>query len=140
MLATAFGSSIAIIELSNSKDEVFTVLKVFGEHGDRDGTREIRGKSSSTKSHGVNGHAANGDVEMSGAGSDSDDDDEMDEETTVRGSSRKGGDKPATVACLAVSADGKWLASADLERKVCVFDLSTLKVSSQFPAPSTCVY
>ena len=46
--------------------------------------------------------------------------------TSANGGPR--GDKPATVACLAVSSDTKWLASVDVERKVCVFDLELLKV------------
>lgn len=55
--------------------------------------------------------------------------DEEDEDMESNGGGRaRNGNKPATVACVAVSGDGKWLASADVERKVCVFDLEALKV------------
>ena len=118
ILATSFGSSIAIIDLPPGREEEFDVVKVFSDHADREGTREIRGKGGK-----INGEAGltNGDVSMNGA----DSDEEQDSGPTEF--SRAGG-KPAAVTCLAISNNGKWLSSADLERKVCVFDLENLKV------------
>ncbi|KAK4701683.1 U3 small nucleolar RNA-associated protein 4, partial [Phenoliferia sp. Uapishka_3] len=115
ILATSFGSSLAVINLPAGKDEVFEVVKVFGDHAERgEGSREIRGRPMNGESNGVNG--------TNGAEHESEDE-EMD---GVREGSSKI-EKPATVACVAVSSDGKWLASVDLERKVCVFDLETLQ-------------
>ena len=129
ILATSFGSSIAVVELPGGKDEDFEVVKVFGEHGARDGGRELRGKVANGK---VNG---DGDIKMNGINgngkhhdSESEDEDDSDGESEV-GASSSNNSKPASVTCLAVSGDGRWLASADLERKVCVFDLEALKVS-----------
>lgn len=133
ILATSFGSSIAVVELPTGRDEAFEVVKVFGEHGERDGGRELRGKLANGK---VNGDS-DGDVQMNGVNgngkhheSDSEEDDSDNESAADASGSNT--NKPATVTCLSVSGDGKWLASADLARKVCVFDLEELKVS---PAP-----
>lgn len=127
ILATSFGSSIAVVELPTGKDEDFEVVKVFGEHGARDGGRELRGKVVNGKA--VNGET-NGDVTMNGTHeSDSEEDEDDSDDESFAGASASMQNRPATVTCLAVSSDGKWLSSADLERKVCVFDLEELKVS-----------
>lgn len=65
--------------------------------------------------------------------SDADSDSDSDSGTAPRA---QVGDKPATVACLAISADGAWLASADVERKVCVFSLASLSHHSTLPTPA----
>lgn len=121
ILATSFGSSIAVVDLPASKEEVFTVVRVFAEHGDREAGREIRGKS-------VAKTTGDADVEMNGVEHEDSSDEEDEEMESNAGGRARNGDKPATVACMAVSADGKWFASADVERKVCVFDLEALKV------------
>ena len=99
-------------------------MKVFSDHADREGAREIRGKGGK-----VNGDVVhtNGDVSMNGA------DSEEEDEATGPSEFSRAGAKPAAVTCLAVSNNGKWLGSADLERKVCVFDLENLKVSTGPP-------
>lgn len=117
-----------MVDLPTNRDEVFQVVRVFSDHAERDGTREIRGLA--TRANGkANG---DGDVAMNGVNGNGvhheTDSDGEDEEMDGGAASGTRGDKPATVACLAVSTDGKWLASADLERKVCVFDLEHLKV------------
>lgn len=115
ILGTSFGGTIAVVELPiggrGAEEEGFQVVGVFSEHSRSEGGREIRGK---------HGKDANGDVEMDG-------EDDEEEETPSTGYGTRA-DKPATVVCLAVSGDGKWLASADLERKVCIFDLEKLSV------------
>lgn len=133
ILSTSFGSYIAVVELPNGKDDEFDVVKVFGQHGERDGVRELRGKVASRQANG------NGDVSMNGVngvngvhhGSDSasESDESEEEQPTIVSPSTK----PALVAALTVSTDGQWLASADLERKVCVFDLTALRVSCAYP-------
>ncbi|KAI5476988.1 U3 small nucleolar RNA-associated protein 4 [Pseudohyphozyma bogoriensis] len=129
VLATAFGSYVAVIGLPKSGGEDFDVKAVWGDHAVRSSKgRETRGRGGKAngKTNGVNGVAHDE--------SDEEESDE-DEEMEVDGEAVKG-DKPATVACLSVSQDGKWLASADLERKVCVFDLEGLKHFTTLPTPS----
>ncbi|SCV75017.1 BQ2448_8046 [Microbotryum intermedium] len=124
VLASSFGSSIAVVELSMDREKSFYVSKVFGQHNEHRGDREIRAVPNGV--NGVNGAAHS----ESGSDSDSDDDDEE------RSSRASTSDRPATVVCLAISPDGKWLASADLERKVCVFDLENLKHHTTLPTPT----
>ena len=76
----------------------------------------------------ING--TNGDVEMNGGASDESDSDE-DENVSVGSTSKNS----TSIVALNVSADGKWLATADLERRVEVYDLSSQKVSRD-PVPS----
>lgn len=66
---------------------------------------------------------------MNENGAEDSDDEDVEMEDAPRTSSLQSGEKPATIVALAVSSDGHWLASADLERKVCVFDLASLSVS-----------
>lgn len=99
------------------------MLSVFDQHSTRGNGREIRG-SKRAEQNGA-------DVSMNGGASDSEDEEQEEADVEMRngnfGSSAIG-DKPATVVTLGISPDGKWLASADMERKVCVFDLDSLKV------------
>lgn len=124
-----------MIELPAGREEDFEVVKVFGQHRERDGGRELRGKVANGKANGD----VDGDVKMNGVNgngkhheSDSEDEDDSDDDDSESeiGATASNTNKPASVTCLAVSGDGKWLASADLERKVCVFDLEELKVRS----------
>ena len=130
IVATSFGSTIAVVHLSRDGD--FVVSAVFTQHSTRtEGDREIvNGKLA------ANGHHANGDVDGDVV-MDSDSESTRSEDESEDESPRaKVGDKPATIACLAVSNDGKWLASADVERKVCVFSLETLTHHSTLPTPA----
>jgi len=80
-------------------------------------------KSYAEKNKAVNG--TNGDVEMNGAGSDGADSEEEDARVSVGSTSKNS----TSIVALSVSADGKWLATADLERRVEVYDLVNQKVS-----------
>ena len=108
--------------MPNGREEEFNVVKVFTDHGTRGGPREIRGKAFKVNG---NGKQTNGDISMNG----NDDSDSESEDSMELESPPQVGDKPATVVALAISSDGKWLGSADLERKVCVFNLESLSVS-----------
>lgn len=125
ILATSFGGTIAIVEMSSESsaktEDTFRVVKVFGEHAAKHkGERETRGRNGKT-----NG-TSNGDVEMNGVHSDSEDDEDAEEGVAKEAQANT---STTTIACLSISSDGKWLASADLERRVCVFDLESLKVN-----------
>ncbi|KAM0748661.1 WD40 repeat-like protein [Meredithblackwellia eburnea MCA 4105] len=145
VLSTSFSGVIAIIELPTGKEEVFVVDSVFGEHGRHaQGEREIRGVAVRTGANGKLNGVANG---VNGHSHDDDDDDDDDEDDEDEDEEMEDGsvdatpafgvlDKPATVVLLAISSDGKWLASADLERKVCVFDLERKKLLTTLPTPS----
>lgn len=74
----------------------------------------------------ING--TNGDVEMNGGASDESDSDE-DENVSVGSTSKNS----TSIVALCVSQDGKWLATADLERRVEVYDLSSRKVRAAPP-------
>ncbi|KDE02845.1 hypothetical protein, variant [Microbotryum lychnidis-dioicae p1A1 Lamole] len=126
VLASSFGSSIAIVELPMDREKSFYVSKVFGQHNEHRGGREIRAMPNGV--NGING-ASHSD---SGSDSDSDSADGAEERSSRANSS----DRPAMVVCLSISQDGKWLASADLERKVCVFDLENLKHHTTLPTPT----
>lgn len=116
------------------------MLAVFDQHSSRGNGREIRGSKRAEQ----NG----GDVSMNGDAPDSENEEDDDEASDVEMSngnfgSSVMGDKPATVVTLGISPDSKWLASADMERKVCVFDLDSLKVlflSFSFAASTSYLY
>ncbi|GAA5929919.1 hypothetical protein JCM1841_001258 [Sporobolomyces salmonicolor] len=130
ILSTAFGSSIAVIQLPATKIDEFEVVAVFGE-----GSRAASSKKSIANGF-TNGKAKDAeDVEMNGAEeSDSDSDDSGSDSEDERPAVAARG-KPVSVACLAVSADGKWLASADLDRNVVVYDLGSLQPHVTLPTP-----
>lgn len=122
MLATTFGGSIAVVKLGRDEVEVEKVWKS-GEvgHGRIEGGRELRGKV-----NGINGNSLNHDKDEESA-DEEEEDSSMDVDEDITSES----DREAlltTVVALAVTADGQYLASADLGRRVSVFDLSTLKV------------
>ncbi|GAA5858707.1 hypothetical protein JCM1840_006524 [Sporobolomyces johnsonii] len=129
ILSTTFGSSIAVVQLPSTKIDEFEVVAVFGE-GSRTASAKKNGANGFT-----NGKAKDGeDVEMNGAEqSDSESDSGSDGEDERPAVAARG--KPVSVACLAVSADGKWLASADLDRNVVVYDLASLQPHVALPTP-----
>lgn len=129
VVATSFGSFIAIIQLPTSRDDDFDVLKVFSQHSERESGRELRGKLA-TKGH--NGDATMNGVKGNGVHHDSDSESNMNDESEEEEQPEiiSSASKPALVASMVISTDGRWLASADVERKTCVFDLETLKVSA----------
>jgi U3 small nucleolar RNA-associated protein 4 len=119
------------VQLPAGREDEFAVVKVFGQHGERESGRELRGKLAVKSVNGdvtMNGVNGNGGAHHgSGSDSDSDSDGESEEEQPEIISTAS---KPALVTTMAVSGDGQWLASADLERKICIFDLDALKVSA----------
>lgn len=118
VLSTAFGTSVAVVQLPQDSEGDVQVLAVFGEGA----------KSYAAKNKAVNG--TNGDVEMNGAGSDESD---IEEDASVSvGSTPK---NSTSIVALSVSADGKWLATADLERRVEVYDLINQKHLLTLPTP-----
>jgi hypothetical protein len=126
VLATSLGSSIAIVNLPESKEEVFKVVKVFGtlerKNGKGRSGREIRGRSGKASS--------SDDVVMNGVDDENEDEeDDDDEEMGTSSLERSSSDiHTSTVTCLSISSDGHWLASADLERRVSVYDLKSYRV------------
>lgn len=120
-LSSAFGASVAVVELTEGVDEEFEVVAVFGE-----GEKEFEQKQKKLRgSNGVNGNG--GDVEMNGdASNDDSDDDESVGAPKSHTSTRSG---TSSIVALSTSQDGKWLATAALDRTVEIYDLSTRKVS-----------
>ncbi|GAA5969317.1 hypothetical protein JCM3765_001882 [Sporobolomyces pararoseus] len=116
-LTSAFGSSVTVLELGQDEDETFKVLKVFGQEGERE----------KKKKESLNG---NGDVEMSNGNDseDSQDDEEEEEEGTNKVQKN-------TIVALTSSQDGKWLATADLNRSVEIYNLETNKHYLTLPTP-----
>lgn len=100
-------------------------MSLFGQHGVRGSSSTSASTTANNSGREIKGLGKKGeDVEMNDL---SDSDQEADVE--MLNPKMKVGDKPATIVTLGLSEDGKWLASADLERKVCLFDLVLLKVS-----------
>lgn len=114
LLSTSFGSNIVVVDLENELS--MEVLRTGG--GMKKGGREMKGLKVNGKVNG-NGKAHEESEESDDEEEDEDEDDgEMEEVESKR----------ATVVTSGVSSDGKWFAVADLERRVEVFDLSTLSV------------
>lgn len=87
--------------------------------------KEIGMDEEKEKKNNVNGNG--GDLEMNQTDSDSEDEDE---ETIKVGG--KGGN---TIVVLTSSEDGKWLATADLDRTVEIYNLETMKHYLTLPTP-----
>ncbi|BGP25884.1 U3 small nucleolar RNA-associated protein 4 [Rhodotorula toruloides] len=122
VLSSAFGSAVAVVELPQGKDEEFEVVSVFGEGG---------GSAGKTKANGLpNGSAkADEDVVMNGA-SDTDDSD-TEKEDSAAPTKRV----PSAIVCVAVSGDNKFLATAESDRTVRIFDLTAQKLYTTLPTP-----
>ncbi|GAA5832351.1 hypothetical protein JCM11251_006420 [Rhodosporidiobolus azoricus] len=120
-LSTAFGSTLVVVQLPEGKEDECEVVAVLGE-----------GAPKAKKAvNGING----GDVEMNGvsSGSEEDSDDEDGEAAASAGPAAPR--VPSSVVCLAVSSDGKYLATAETSRKVVVYDLEASKVHTTLPTP-----
>ncbi|GAA6060685.1 hypothetical protein JCM10212_005067 [Sporobolomyces blumeae] len=132
ILSTAFGTTVAVVTLPQqaSQPEEFDVVAVFAE-----------GKSLLKAKKLANGHGlsnGDGDVEMNGGsssneGSDSESDEDEDDERFA--ASRF--NSPTSIVGIAISDDGRWLAAADLERNVEVYDLEHGKPYVRLPTPPT---
>ncbi|GAA5983875.1 hypothetical protein JCM11641_006404 [Rhodosporidiobolus odoratus] len=125
IISATFGNTIAVVQLPAGKDDDCEVAAVLGEGAPKP----------KKAANGVNGvHANGGDVEMNGASSgDEESSDEEDDAAPASAASNKR--VPSTVACLAVSSDGKYLAAAETARKVVVYDLEASKTHTTLPTP-----
>ncbi|KAM0786467.1 hypothetical protein ACM66B_001929 [Microbotryomycetes sp. NB124-2] len=131
--AMSLSSAVAVVSLPQSKETDVSIVKVFDQHATSDGSREVAGKlahggvNGTAKTNGVNGKARTSD-----ATSNSESDSESDAEAA---SAPLRDEHAATIVCAATSTDGRWLATADGLRKVCVFDLRLLRVHAVLPTP-----
>ncbi|KAK4047371.1 U3 small nucleolar RNA-associated protein [Microbotryomycetes sp. JL201] len=131
--AMSLSSAVAIVSLPESKDGDVSVVKVFDQHATSDGSREVAGKlahggvNGAVRANGVNGKSRTNDSSDSDSVSDSD-------VAESRPASSQN-EQTATVVSIATSSDGRWLATADSLRKVCVFDLRLLRVHAVLPTP-----
>ncbi|GAA6025888.1 hypothetical protein JCM10207_008829, partial [Rhodosporidiobolus poonsookiae] len=121
--SSAFGAIVAVVQLPETREDECEVVAVLGEGAPK----------AQPHANGVNGASMDGeDVEMNGGG-DSDSDDSDSEAAPSPSSSNKR--VPSTIVCLALSTDGKLLATAETDRKVAVYDLEAAKLVSTLPTP-----
>ena len=127
VVASAFGSSMVVVQLPVGRSEDFEVVAAFGHGASR----------SSLRSNGLNGsgHASNGDVSMNGADSASDEDDSSSSDEDAAPSSGSARRVQAAVACLAVSNDGHFVATALTDRNVHIYDVRTSSLYATLPTP-----
>ena len=122
IMATAVGSRVVVLALPESSDGAASVLRIFNQH--RLGSRQASGRTVAGRKQ-VNGKLANGtDHSESEEESESDADEPVTETSEV----------VSTIACLASSADGQWLVTADLARRMHVFNLDSLQHHSGLPS------
>lgn len=162
VLGLAMSGQVVVLELDGSREargggEV-RVAQVFKRDDITVGGRVIVGKKEmgangggkkAGKGKGKGKGAVNGDVDvdmdanndntaLAARGEDEEDEDDGHEdeesgtEDMAEGKVPMVGPKQGWVACMAVSADGQWLAVSDLLGKVSVFNLDTLRVSVSF--------
>ncbi|BGP41474.1 U3 small nucleolar RNA-associated protein [Rhodotorula kratochvilovae] len=121
VLSTAFGATVAVVQLSQGKEEEFEVFGVFGD-----------GASSKGKPNGLaNGKSAGENVVMNGVDHSDSDSSDAEDDTPSTPTKRV----PSTVVCLAVSSDGEFVAAAESDRTVKVYSLSTLSLHAALPTP-----
>lgn len=127
VIAAAFGSSMVVVQLPAGRSEDFEVVAAFGHGASR----------SSLRSNGLNGsgRASNGDVSMNGADSASDEDDSSSSDEDSAPSSGSARRIQAAVACLAVSNDGHFVATALTDRNVHIYDVQTSSLYATLPTP-----
>ncbi|GAA5933116.1 hypothetical protein JCM3775_005316 [Rhodotorula graminis] len=123
VLSTAFGATVAVVQLSQGKEEEFEVVALFGD-----------GASPGGRAQGLaNGASNGGDVEMNGAGySDSDGSTDEDAASSASSTAKR---VPSTVVCLAVSGDGDFVAAAESDRTVKVYSLVSSSPHASLPSP-----
>ncbi|BGP17760.1 hypothetical protein JCM10213_005342 [Rhodosporidiobolus nylandii] len=120
VIASAFSDVVAVVQLPEGKEDVCEVVAVLGE-----GVPRPKAKKAA--------NGVGGDVEMNGA--DSSADESSDEEDSPAPSVAQTKRVPSTVACLSVSADGKYLATASTDRRVAVYDVEASKLHTTLPTP-----
>lgn len=120
VLATAFGSTVVIVELPPTKDASCTVKATF------DARSKVPIKHLPSMR---NGRVPDND---SDSDSDSDTDDEMVDAVDVDEA-----EEATSVTCMTVSSDSKWLALATLRRKVVIYDLARLALHAVLPRTRT---
>lgn len=122
VLSTAFGATIAVVQLPLGVDEEFEVVGLFGE-----------GVSVKGRRNGLAAGARNGeDVEMDGPGHS--DTDGSDDDEVASSASSPAKRVPSTVVCLAVSADGEFVAAAESDRSVKVYSLASPSRHTTLPS------
>ncbi|GAA5855861.1 hypothetical protein JCM9279_003344 [Rhodotorula babjevae] len=122
VLSTAFGATVAVIQLAHGVEEAFEVVGLFGEGG------SARGRPS-----GPNGASTGEDVEMNGDDPSASDDDDDDDDAPSASSAAKR--VPSTIVCLAVSTDGEFIAAAESDRSVKVYSLASSSRHATLPSP-----
>ncbi|GAA5998447.1 small subunit rRNA maturation protein UTP4 [Rhodotorula paludigena] len=123
VLSTAFDAATAVVQLPPGKEEEFELVAVFDEG--------VRSRLNGV----VNGKAeADGeDVEMNGGShSDTDSDSSDDDDAPSSGPTKR---TPPSVVCLAVSSDGRFVATAESDRAVKVYDVASHKLHATLPTP-----
>lgn len=127
VVASAFGSSTVVVQLPTARSEAFEVVAAFGDGASRPAHR---GK-------GLNGSGPtdDGDVNMNGADSVSSDEDDSssDDDSTLPSQSARR--IQASIACLAVSTDGRFVATAHTDRNVHIYDVRTSALHASLPTP-----
>ncbi|GAA5909379.1 hypothetical protein JCM8208_005722 [Rhodotorula glutinis] len=123
VLSTAFGATVVAVQLSQGREEEFEVVGLFGE-----------GVSLKGRANGLGNGATNGDdVEMNGA--ERSDSGDSDDEEAASSSSSSAKRVPSTIVCLALSADGEFIAAAESDRTVKVYSLATSSLHATLPSP-----
>ncbi|GAA5864670.1 hypothetical protein JCM8547_008266 [Rhodosporidiobolus lusitaniae] len=123
VLSSAFGTTIAVVQLPEAKEDECEVVAVLGE-----GASKVK-----KVPNGLNG---DGDVEMNGGAASSEESDEEDEEESSSPAQASSAKRvPSSIVCLAVSTDGKYLATAETDRRVAVYDLAAQKLDTTLPTP-----
>ncbi|GAA6050690.1 hypothetical protein JCM3770_000894 [Rhodotorula araucariae] len=121
VLSTAFGATVAVVQMSQGKEEEFEVVGVFGE-----------GAPSKRQPNGLaNGKSMSGDVVMNGTDQ-SDSEDSEDEDDTPPAPTKR---VPSAIVCLAVSSDGQFVAAAESDRAVKVYSLAASSLHATLPTP-----
>ncbi|GAA6025057.1 hypothetical protein JCM8202_002074 [Rhodotorula sphaerocarpa] len=123
VLASAFGSSTLVVQLPEARDDGFEVVAAFGPGASRGGRpgKEMNGSS----------HVEDGDAEMNGV--DSGSEDESGSEATDASAPQKR--IQSSTVCLAVSPDGHFVATAETDRNVHIFDTRTSSLLATLPTP-----
>lgn len=122
-LSSAFGASVAVVDLSlsssSSVDEAFKVVAVFGQGAREFNKKKGKQTTTTTTTNGKNGRISSDKEDDSSSDSDDDDDDSgaaRADDSLCSGS---------TIVVVSASDDGKYLATANLDKVVEVYDLSS---------------
>lgn len=143
VIATVAGSRVAIISLPEDKDAPASVLRVFSQHRSRKhfSRRATAGKLVNGK-YRSNGNAVDGkaDAQMAIDGSSGSEDSSPSSSSSSENEDEEGDDanraSRSTIACIATSPDNQWLVTADMARRMHVFNLDTLRYHASLPTLS----